>query len=143
LRLKSDTFLLLPSSSLLSVLSSVTKSSVSSVTTGVSSITPLYRNSSLPKCVQCDNRSKFYNSSLWEFFLAHGVQLRMSCLYTSSQNGKAECMMRTTNNIVRTLLFQASMPPHYWVESLHTTTYLLNRFPTKTITAPAPPHRSI
>jgi hypothetical protein len=47
-------------------------------------------------------------------------------------------MLRTTNNIVRTLLFQASMPPQYLVESLHTTTYLLNRLPTKTITASCP-----
>jgi transposase InsO family protein len=128
---------------LLPVLSSVDKSSASSVTMGVSSITPLCRNSSLPKCIQCDNGHKFENSSLQEFFLAHGVQLWMSCLYTSAQNGKVERMMHTTNNIIHTLLFQASMPPHYWIESLHTTTYLLNRYPTKTIIAPAPLHHSI
>jgi hypothetical protein len=29
-------------------------------------------------------------------------------------------MLHTSNNIVHTLLFQASMPPQYWVESLHT-----------------------
>jgi hypothetical protein len=38
-----------------------------------------------------------------------------------------------TNNIVHTLLFQASIPPKYWVERLHIATYLLNRLPTKTI----------
>jgi hypothetical protein len=35
----------------------------------------------------------------------------MSCPYTSQQNGKAERILRTTNNVIRTLLFQASMPP--------------------------------
>jgi hypothetical protein len=30
--------------------------------------------------------------------------LRMSCPYTSPQNGKAERMIRTTNNIMHTLL---------------------------------------
>jgi hypothetical protein len=40
------------------------------------------------------------------------------------------------NDIVRTLLFQASMPSKYWVESLYTATYLLNRLPTKALTAP-------
>jgi hypothetical protein len=35
----------------------------------------------------------------------------MSCPYTSQQNGKAERTIRTTNNVIRTLLFQASMPP--------------------------------
>jgi hypothetical protein len=32
------------------------------------------------------------------------MQLRMSCPYTSSQNGKAQCMIRTTNDTIRTLL---------------------------------------
>jgi hypothetical protein len=55
------------------------------------------------------------------------MQLLMSCSYTSPQNGKAERMLHTTNNIVRTLLFEASMTPQYWVESIRTATYLLSR----------------
>jgi hypothetical protein len=51
---------------------------------------------------------------------------------------KAERIIRTTNNIIRSLLFQASLPAQYWVEGLHTTTYLLNRLPTKTIQAICP-----
>jgi hypothetical protein len=63
------------------------------------------------------------------------MQLQMSFLYTSPQNGKVDRILCTTNNIVRTLLFQASMPPQYWVESIHATKNLLNHLPTKTITA--------
>jgi len=63
------------------------------------------------KSVQCDNGREFDNSASRAFFLAKGVSLRMSCPYTSQQNGKAERMLRTTNNVTRTLLFQASMPP--------------------------------
>jgi hypothetical protein len=62
------------------------------------------------KSVQCDNGREF-NTSSRQFFLAHGMHFRMSCPYTSPQNGKAKHMLCTTNNIVRTLLFQASMPP--------------------------------
>ena len=62
------------------------------------------------KAVQCDNGKEFDNSSSRTFFLTHGVHLRMSCPYTSSQNGKAERIIRSTNNIVRSLLFQASLP---------------------------------
>lgn len=51
--------------------------------------------------------------------------------HTSPQNGKAERIIRTTNNILRSLLFQASMPPPYWVEALQTTTCLLNLHPAK------------
>jgi hypothetical protein len=90
------------------------------------------------KSVQCDNGREFDNSSSRTFFATHGVTLRMSCPHTSPQNGKAERIIRTTNNILRSLLFQASMPPSYWVEALHTATYLFNRHPTKTLASTTP-----
>jgi transposase InsO family protein len=57
------------------------------------------------KAVQCDNGREFDNSSTRTFLLSHGTLLRMSCPYTSQQNGKAERALRTINNIVRSLLF--------------------------------------
>jgi hypothetical protein len=63
------------------------------------------------KSIQCDNGREFDNSASCAFFLANGVSLRMSCPYTSQQNGKAERIICTINNVTRTLLFQASMPP--------------------------------
>jgi hypothetical protein len=85
------------------------------------------------KSVQCDNGREFDNSASRAFFLANGVSLRMSCPYTSQQNGKVERLLRTLNNITRTLLFQVSMPPIYWADALATATHLLNRLPTKTL----------
>jgi hypothetical protein len=90
------------------------------------------------KSVQCDNGREFDNSLARTFFLSHGVTLRMSCPYTSQQNGKAERSIRTLNNILRSLLFQVSLPPVYWVEALHTATYLVNRLPTKTLASSTP-----
>jgi hypothetical protein len=90
------------------------------------------------KAVQCDNGREFDHSSARTFFLTHWVILRMSCPYTSQQNGRAERILRTINNIVRSLLFQASLPPVYWADSLHTATYLLNRHPTKTLDGHTP-----
>jgi len=49
-------------------------------------------------------------------------------------------MIRTTNNTVRTLLLQASLPTRFWAESLHTSTYLLNRLPSAACLAPMPHH---
>jgi hypothetical protein len=66
----------------------------------------------------------------------------MSFPYTSQQNGKAKRMIRSLNDIVRSLLFQASILAAYWVEGLSTTTYLLNRLPSKTL-AFATPHFSL
>lgn len=73
--------------------------------------------------------AKFDNHALQDLYATHGL-LRFSCPYMSQQNGKAE---RTVNDIVHTLLFQDSMPPKFWVESLHMATYLLNKLPTKAI----------
>ena len=50
-------------------------------------------------------------------------------------------MIRTTNDVVRTLLIQSSLPPRFWAESLHTATYLLNRLPSTA--SPAPPHTTL
>ena len=94
------------------------------------------------KAVQCDNGRKFDNSNARTFFLACGTHLRMSCPYTSPQNGRAERIIRSTNNILRSLLFQASLPPSYWVEALHTATHLLNLLPTKTLSM-ATPHMAL
>jgi hypothetical protein len=65
------------------------------------------------KSVQCDNGCEFDNSSSRAFFLSHGVNLRMSCPYTSQQNGKVERVLRTVNNIIRSLLFHAHLPLSY------------------------------
>jgi hypothetical protein len=54
----------------------------------------------------------------------------MSCPYTSPQNGKAERIIRSINNVIHTLLFQTNLFGRYWAEGLHTATYLLNRLPT-------------
>jgi hypothetical protein len=57
------------------------------------------------KVVQCDNGQEFDNVSSQAFFTTHGVVLRMSCPYTSPQNGKTERTLRTINNMIRSLLF--------------------------------------
>jgi hypothetical protein len=62
----------------------------------------------------------------------------MLCPYTSPQNGKAERIIYSVNNVIRTLLIQASLPERYLAEGLHTATYLLNCLPTTAIQAVCP-----
>lgn len=85
------------------------------------------------QCVQCDNGGEFLNTHLRSFFSVNGVSFRLSCPHTSPQNGKAERMLRTTNDVIRTLLVQANLPPDFWVEALHTATHLLNIRPSRSI----------
>jgi hypothetical protein len=94
------------------------------------------------KAIQCDNGREFVNSSTRIFLLSNGTHLRKSCPYTSPQNGKVERIIRSVNNVIRTLLFQASLPGRYWPEGLHTATYLLNRLPITVIQA-AYPHLAL
>jgi transposase InsO family protein len=85
------------------------------------------------KCFQADNGTEFVNNATASFLAARDILLRLSCPYTSPQNSKAERVLRTLNNSVRTLMLHASMPPSYWVEALAAATYLLNQRPSSSI----------
>ncbi|GKA33489.1 ribonuclease H-like domain-containing protein [Tanacetum coccineum] len=76
---------------------------------------------------------EYDNTRFHNLFRQHGIQFRFSCSKTSQQNGKSECMLRTLNNITRTLLFQAHIPPSYWVEALNMAAHLLNILPSTAI----------
>lgn len=85
------------------------------------------------KSFQADNGTEFVNNTLAALFSSRGIHLRLSCPYTSPHNGKAERVICTLNNIIRTMLIHAHMPTSYWVEALATATYLLNRRPSLAI----------
>lgn len=83
--------------------------------------------------LQCDNGREYDNRQFRDHFATTGTSFRFSCPYTSQQNGKAERMLRTLNNSLRTLLNQAHMPPSYWVEALHTAAHTINLLPSAAI----------
>ena len=85
------------------------------------------------KLLQCDNGGEFNNSQFHAFFCRKGNYLPFSCPHTSQQNGKSERMIRTVNNEIRCLLFQANLPSSLWVEALHTAVHILNLLPSKPI----------
>ncbi|GJT10391.1 retrovirus-related pol polyprotein from transposon TNT 1-94 [Tanacetum coccineum] len=85
------------------------------------------------KALQCDNGSEYDNIRFHDLFRQNGIQFRFSCSRTSQQNGKSERMLRTINNLIRTLLFQAHIPPSYWMEALNMVAHLLNILPSTAI----------
>ncbi|GJR38914.1 ribonuclease H-like domain-containing protein [Tanacetum coccineum] len=85
------------------------------------------------KALQCDHGGKYDNTRFHELFHQNGIQFQFSCPRTSQQNGKSERMLRTINNLIRTLLFQAHIPPSYWVEALNMAAHLLNILPSTAI----------
>jgi hypothetical protein len=90
------------------LLNSTELSKLSSATTGVSLITLPPASSSCR--------------------MTHSSRCRV--LTRPPQNGKAECIIHSVNNIIRTLLIHASLSERYWAEGLHTATYMLNCLPT-------------
>lgn len=78
---------------------------------------------------QSENGHEFDNHAIRTFLATHGIAFHLSCPYTSSQNGKAERVIHTLNDCVRSLLLHANMPLVFWVEALSTATYLLNLRP--------------
>ncbi|KAJ9545538.1 hypothetical protein OSB04_025245 [Centaurea solstitialis] len=83
------------------------------------------------KTFQCDIGGEFDNHAFKSFAQQHGLLFRFSCPQTSSQNGRSERMIRRLNDILRSLLIHAHLPPSFWVEAPHTATYLHNILPSK------------
>ncbi|KAK1433827.1 hypothetical protein QVD17_10745 [Tagetes erecta] len=90
------------------------------------------------KAFQCDLGGEFDNNDFKSFADKHGFVFRFSCPQTSQQNGRAERMIRRLNDIMRTMLAHAHLPPPFWVEALHTAVYLHNILPTKRLNFSTP-----
>ena len=61
---------------------------------------------------------------------SNGIMHKISCPYTSQQNGIAERKHRHLVETGLALLAYSHLPPKYWVESFTTAVYLINRLPT-------------
>ncbi|GKA79549.1 ribonuclease H-like domain-containing protein [Tanacetum coccineum] len=85
------------------------------------------------KALQCDHGGEYDNTHFHDLFRQNGIQFWFFYPRTSQQNGKSERMLRTINNLIRTLLFQAHIPPSYWVEALNMAAHLLNILPSTAI----------
>ncbi|GJV27034.1 ribonuclease H-like domain-containing protein [Tanacetum coccineum] len=85
------------------------------------------------KALQYDHDGEYDNTRFHDLFYQNAMQFQFSCPRTSQQNGKSERMLRTINNLIRTLLFQAHIPPSYWVEALNMDAHLLNILPSTAI----------
>lgn len=85
------------------------------------------------KAFQCDNGGEYNNTDFHKFFDTNGIQVRFSCPHTTQQNRKSERMIRTINNSICSLLFQAKLSPTYWVEALHVAVHLINILPSSAV----------
>ncbi|XP_073359906.1 uncharacterized protein [Aegilops tauschii subsp. strangulata] len=76
--------------------------------------------------LQTDNGKEFDNVAVRNLLASHGTIFRLTCPYTSQQNGRAERVLRTLNDCVRTLLFHSYVPTRFWPDALATANLLIN-----------------
>ena len=85
------------------------------------------------KVIRSDSAKENINKNLVELFESKGIKHERSCPSTPEQNGKAERLNRTLQEIARCLLFEANLDQIFWGEAINTANYLLNLRPSKSI----------
>ena len=88
--------------------------------------------------IRTDNARDYFNQTLSPFFEKEGIIHQSSCVDTPQQNGVAERKNRHFLEITRALLFQNHVPKSYWGEAILTSTYLINRLPSRVINFKSP-----
>ena len=83
--------------------------------------------------LQSDNGGEYLSIEFQNFLAKHGIFHRLTCPYTSPQNGIAERKHRHIQEMGLTLLAQACLPNCYWVDAFFTSIYMINRLPTKVL----------
>ncbi|GJY74958.1 ribonuclease H-like domain-containing protein, partial [Tanacetum coccineum] len=92
----------------------------------------------LIQTVRSDNGTEFLNESLSTFFKSQGIIHQTSCPYTPQQNARVERKHRQLLEMARSLFFQAQFPLHLWGYCILTSTYLINRLPSKVLNNKSP-----
>lgn len=85
------------------------------------------------KLFQSNGGLEYDNSPFQTQLLDLGILFRKSCPHTPQQNGVAERKHRHIIEMTRTLLIDANMPGHFWVDAAYHACYTINRLPTPTL----------
>ncbi|XP_060669960.1 retrovirus-related Pol polyprotein from transposon RE1 isoform X3 [Ziziphus jujuba] len=81
------------------------------------------------KILRSDFGGEYMSDAFKVFLQSEGILFQKSCPDTPQQNGVAERKNRHLLDVTRTLLLDASVPLHFWVEALSTSVHLINRLP--------------
>jgi transposase InsO family protein len=80
--------------------------------------------------ISSDSGGEFLNSQLGEWYREKGIISEPTAAYSPQQNGRAERLNRTLQEMDRAQRFQAGVPDFLWLESVAHANYLRNRRPT-------------
>jgi hypothetical protein len=84
------------------------------------------------KKIQCICTDGAFDTLSWRNYIqTHGITHELSAPYPSSQNGLAECAIRTTMEDVHTLLQDSGLSHSYWAEAAAYSIYTQNLIPSR------------
>lgn len=86
---------------------------------------------------RCDNGKEYDNAEFKNFCSERGIKIEFTISYTPQQNGVSERFNRTVVEKARTLLADAKLGQELWGEAIYTSTYIINRLPTRSGIIPA------
>lgn len=90
------------------------------------------------KTLRSDNGGEFTSNEFQQFCKNEGIGRQLTVVYTPQQNGVAERLNLTLQEMVSSLLHDTDLPLPYWAEALMTSTFLRNRLPTTVVACQTP-----
>jgi transposase InsO family protein len=87
------------------------------------------------KVLRTDNGTEYVNKRFGGFLSEKGIMHKISCPDTPPQNGVAERKNRHILEVTRSLVYTMNAPNFLWSEVILTTIFLINRMPSRIITA--------
>ena len=90
------------------------------------------------KCLRFDGGGEYVNNNFKKLLHECGIVHQLACPHTPEQNGCAERKHRHVVETGLALLFNASMPLHYWADAFSIATYLINRMPMRFLNFSSP-----
>nr|GEU69188.1 hypothetical protein [Tanacetum cinerariifolium] len=82
------------------------------------------------KVIRCDNRTKFKNKEMNQFYEMKGIMRQYSVARTPQQNSIAERRNKTLIEAARTMLADSKLPTTFWAEAVNTA-YHIEKFDVK------------
>ena len=85
------------------------------------------------KCLRSDNGGEYCSKDFYDYCSYHGIRREKIVPGTPQKNGVSERMNRTIMERARSMRLHACLPLQFWVDTVDTAVYLINRGPSRSL----------